>query len=373
MGEKPSMPALACNMSRETQPASAPAPDVAARLVVHNPMICEAWDNEIAAFPHTTVFHTSGWARVLNRTYGFTPKYCSVHQGERLSALLPLMEVNTLLGGRRGVSLPFTDLCPPLGDSARITESLFHLATELAMAGRWKSLELRGCELDFEGARPSLEFYGHRLDLSSGEKALWDKLDGSVRRAIKKSESAGVVVAISHRMEDMRDYYRLHCLTRKRQGVPPQPFAFFAQIHQEIISRRNGMIVTARHNERPVASAVYLHAGTHAVYKFGASDETQQQLRGNNLVMWKAIQWYAANGFRTFHFGRTSKDHDGLRRFKMSWGAEEQTVRYYKYDLRAGRFLEDRDKVSGWYNEVFKRLPISVSRLVGGMLYRQMA
>src|SRR5437588_684822 len=77
-----------------------------------NPLERPGWDELILSHREASFFHTAGWASVLQDTYGHTPHYFGVLEGERLSALLPLMEVNSLWTGRRGVSLPFTDECP---------------------------------------------------------------------------------------------------------------------------------------------------------------------------------------------------------------------------------------------------------------------
>jgi len=42
-----------------------------------------------------------------------------------------------------------------------------------------------------------------------------------------------------------------------------------------------------RAGRNSVAGAIFFHSGGQAIYKFGASDETFQHFRGNNLVMWE--------------------------------------------------------------------------------------
>ena len=124
----------------------------------------------------------------------------------------------------------------------------------------------------------------------------------------------------------MLEFYRLHVRTRRRHGLPPQPASFVLKIHDEIIKPGLGFVVLASKGSRPVAAAVFLNKGKKAVYKFGASDERHQDLRGNNLVMWEAIQFLAQGGFDTLHLGRTSFGNEGLRRFKLAWGTVEETI-----------------------------------------------
>ena len=76
----------------------------------------------------------------------------------------------------------------------------------------------------------SEHYIGHELDLSQGETALFKSFRESTRRNIKKSQKMGVSVVLANTGEQMEQYYRLHCLTRKKHGLPPQPKQFFDKI-----------------------------------------------------------------------------------------------------------------------------------------------
>src|ERR1700744_6593634 len=80
-----------------------------------NPLPHAGWDALLAGHARATVFHGSGWARVLHETYGHQPFYFCRFENGQLPVRLPVMEVLPRFGGRRGVSLPFTDLCLVLG------------------------------------------------------------------------------------------------------------------------------------------------------------------------------------------------------------------------------------------------------------------
>ncbi len=346
---------------------------MAPSLLCADPVGEPGWDALVMSHPDHCLFHSAAWARVLQATYGHRAAYWVARQGERLLACLPLMEVNSAVTGRRGVSLPFTDLCPPLTSEAVPLPALFAQAREAGETRRWKYLELRGSAAPAEAATPSLRFYGHELPLGGGEEKLFSGLESGVRRAIRKAEKEGVKVEIATTSEAVRTYYALHCLTRQKHGLPPQPFAFFRHLHEHLLSREMGFVSIASYMRQPIAAAVFLHLGRRAVYKFGASDETRLNLRGNNLAMWEAIRWYARHGYESLHLGRTSLNNEGLRRYKLGWGVTEQTIEYFKWDCRRRCFVTETDKVEGWYNRVFSLLPRSVSRWIGGVLYKHVA
>ena len=394
--------------------------------------------------------------------------------------ILPLMEAKSWIRGTRGVSLPFTDECAPLWSSSADANMLLETIFRHGKARGWKFLEIRGGR-DLFGSvlnppspiphgratllrspdqpeqeqhkvsarqqphptsfphRPSPiphppspipesgTHWGHVLDLAGGADDLFRRFKPSVRRAIRKSEKAGLHVEITRDPDAIRQFYRLHCLTRGRQGVPPQPFSFFEAIQKHIIDPGHGFITLAtlgadserrlparpehanpaerrlparrehascqpaeqnlaapvQGQARPVnpnlnpnlnlshppviAASVYFHLGRRAIYKFAASDFRWQHLRANNLVMWTAIQHLAREGFTTLDFGRTDPSNSGLRAFKLGWGTAEARLPYYRYDFRSKTFVEKADQ-SRWAGRL-GWLPGPFARLVGALLY----
>ena len=327
----------------------------------------------IAGLPGVSVFHSSAWAKILSHTYGFTPIYFTAFHGNKLVSAIPVVEVKSWLTGKRGVSLPFTDESEALGLSDDATA---RLTTEVLNLGRtrgWRHVEFRGNNPKFQNAQPSLTFWGHKLTLSPDRDALFNQLESSVRRAIRKAQKSGLTVEFSQTLEATREYYALHCQTRKEHGLPPQPFRFFQQIHEHLLSQNLGVVVTARRERQALASAIFFHRDAQAIYKFGASNRAGQDLRANNLVMWEAIQWLANRGVKTLRFGRTSAANEGLRRFKLGWGAQEYPINYFKFDFRKNALTAEKDEAFGWHNQVFRALPVFLARWAGAVLYKHVA
>ncbi len=349
------------------QPDSVGKPST--RECVVNPLSYSAWDSLVADHPNGTFFHGRPWASVLHDTYGHSPAYFCRFADDQLEELLPIMEVSSMWTGRRGVSLPFTDVCPSLKPGGPGQKALLELALADGRERGWRYLEIRGAGYDRIGARPSLTFYGHEIHLASNTETLFQRLDGAVRRGIRKAQDSQLRVEFANTRESMRTFYGLHCMTRRRHGLPPQPIRFFENIAHHVLLRGQGFVVMARLEERPLAAAVFFHHDAQALYKFGASDYAFQHLRPTNLMMWEAIKRYAQNGFSRLHLGRTSMSNEGLRRFKLGFGASEDKIEYYKYDFVNERYVTDVDRAEGWFNRVFKCLPPPLLRLAGRLLY----
>jgi hypothetical protein len=338
-------------------------------VTIIDPRIYLGYDDLLLTAEQATFFHTSAWARVLSGSYGYKPLYFAIIDSGKLAGLIPVMEIDSFLTGKRGVSLPFTDFCQPIADTVATFQVLMHQLTEYGQQAGWKYVEFRGGIDFFKGAPNCEEHFVHILDLDGSEDSLFKSFRESTRRYIRKAEKEGVAVSLLHTREAVTAFYALHCRTRQRYGLPPQPWAFFLKIFAHIIGSKWGLVALAEYQGKPVAAAVYFLFRDCALYKFGASDRRFQHLRANNLVMWEAIRWFCRNGFRSLHFGRTEPANEGLLQFKRGWRPADGKLAYYRYDLKAKRFPAGKSKLKTSY-EVFKMLPVPMLRIAGNLLYR---
>jgi hypothetical protein len=167
-------------------------------------------------------------------------------------------------------------------------------------------------------------------------------------------------------MDAVATFYELNQVTRKRHGLPPQPFGFFCAIHEYVLLKALGFAVLASYRGKPVAAAVF-HFGKKVLYKYGASVPEHQQLRANNLVMWKAIERLSKRGFESLYLAGPL-DRDGLRQ-SVRWGAKEYPISYYKHDFRQNKFVTHEQPVHGVTKMIFgSRRP--VLKAIGSLAYR---
>ncbi len=334
-----------------------------------NPVQNPGWDLVVALHRDAGCFHTSAWAKVLHKTYNHQPFYLQFSRGRRLAALVPLMEVRSALTGRRGVCLPFSDVCEPLIFDPEAADMVRDCLVRFALERRWKHLEIRGSKSFQSDSSSATKFYGHTLDFRHRVDEMTNRFDNQVRRAIRKAERSNVSALVVRNRQAMDDFYRLHVQTRRRHGLPPQPASFFLNIYEHIIKPGLGFIVLARRGSRPIAAAVFFRFGKNAIYKYGASDKRFQEFRANNLVMWQGIQLLARTGVEKLHFGRTDCENDGLRRFKLSWDTQEETIDYYRIDPSGRPCIATARNGSGFHKKIFGRLPLVFNRLAGSMIY----
>jgi len=373
----------------EPVPETVKSRSASADIVRLDPLEDSDWDARISVLPGATCFHSAGWMRVLHESYGYKPCcFASLGRSELpalplgqdeerqdgFRALLPMMEVSSILTGRRGVSLPFTDFCEAIGASGCDFQPLVEHVLNHARERSWGHAEFRGKAGIPPSAAIAARHLAHRLDLGNDTGELRAGLSSAARRSIRKASDSGVVVSAGHDEAAMRVFFRLHCLTRKRHGVPPQPYAFFSNIRRYLLEQGIASILLASDKGgKVVAAAVFLHFGKHVIYKFGASDIASQHLRANHLLMWEAIERFSCEGMRELHMGRTETGHPGLRRYKLAWGAREEELAYHRYSPASGGFVAGGNPGEGWQQKIFRRLPVPVSKIIGSLAYRHMA
>ena len=326
------------------------------------------WNQELLSMPGHSFFHSSTWSDVLKESYRYRPFYFADCVKGEVKSVLPVMGVESLITGKRGVSLPFSDYCEPLADDAQSFRVLLAAAIEHGRREHWKYLEIRGGQRFLEGEDEEAAYLGHVIDLTNG--ALDSELRDSNRRNIRKAEKEGVEVEITTAPEALTDFYRLNCLTRKEHGIPPQPLAFFQAFFERVICGTSGFVARAVFDGRTIASNVYILFGGKAIYKYGASDRQYNHLRANNLLMWKAIEFCSEIGMESLCLGRTDFDHHGLRQFKAGWNAREYTIKYYRYSFGESKFVKGSNPVPGFAHKLFRKLPSPILNAAGSLLYR---
>ena len=335
------------------------------KLQIINPLEFNGWDELLLTNQESSFFHSETWARVLYDTYKYTPIYFCAFQDHKLSALVPVMEINSKLTGRRGVSLPFTDTCEPIIGHHIPFHAVMNTIIQYGKKARWETFVFTGGTRFFRERTPSRRFYMHMLDLTKDEKQIFSGFRSSTKRNIRKSLREGVQIEISNSLESFTEFYKLHIKTRKRYGGAIEPIHFYRNIFKHIISRGNGIVFLASYKKRIIAAAVYFQFGKCTNFQYGASDLKYQHLRPNNLIMWEAIKWYLQNGFESLSFGVTECENSGLRQFKNGMATTEQTVCYFVYNFLKNNFIFHNSLNTPTKRKILRNTPIQMLRILG--------
>lgn len=336
-----------------------------------NPINVDDWNSQVLKFEDYSFFHSKEWAKVLVESYLFIPTYFAYFENDELIAAVPMMLTKSWLTGNRVVSLPFSDFCEPLFKEQVPSERIIIEIVNHFKNEKLKYLEFRSSKnrypFETKNFRTDLR---HVLKLDKGETELLKTFSENTKRNIKKAKKANLVLKILNDETGVKVFFNMNCETRKKHGLPPQPFSFFNSLLKNVIQEGLGDILLAEKDGNYIAGAVYLKFGKKLLYKFGASYSKYFDLRGNNFVMWEAIKKYLAEGFDEFDFGRTELGHEGLKRFKLGWNTEELSIYTTRYNMDKKEFLPAAIQTQGFHNTIFSRSPIFLLKLIGNTLYK---
>jgi hypothetical protein len=333
------------------------------------------WAELVARHPKASVFHSVPWLQALRSTYGYEPVAFTTSSptGDLENGLL-FCRISSWLTGRRLVSLPFSDHCEPLCDSADDVNYLIRYLHTALDRQQWKYLEVRpingnfGQRDDGPGFLPIGTYYLHALDLRPDLNLVFRSLDkDSVQRRIQRAQRADLVEKCGRSEELLRDFYALFLMTRGRHRLPPTPYAWFQNL---IYFQDKALEIRVAYRDKtPIAAILTLRFRDIAYYKYGGSDARFNKFGAMPWLLWNAIASAKSNGAIEFDMGRTEECDSGLLAFKNHWVPQPMRLVYLKFPDTASL-----DSVGGWKLElakrVFSHMPNKILTLTGKLLYR---
>jgi CelD/BcsL family acetyltransferase involved in cellulose biosynthesis len=362
------MPTLASSaapaLTREVEQPSATVYEI-------DPLADSRWKALVESHPRASVFHSPNWLRALRDVYGY--EFAAITTNSPAGPLtngIVLCRVRSWLTGSRLVSLPFSDHCEPLVHNSEEFDHLLNSTRRYVDSGQYKYVEIR--PVSFEpGASTNfgnrLTYCFHRLDLNSSPNEIFRHFHKDcVQRKIRRAEREKLRYEEGTSEELLNQFYRLMVLTRRRQSLPPQPFAWFQGLVAAFGNSLKIRVVYA--GDTPVASILTLSHKRTMTYKYGCSDTTFNNLGGMALLFWKAIQDAKAAGCQELDLGRSDSENLGLIAFKDHWGAAASALTYWKYPQSPAR------RPDLWQHKMIKQLvpsaPAILLKTVGRLLYK---
>jgi hypothetical protein len=332
----------------------------------------QRWLDFITSHPDATIFHHSAWINIFPKCFNFRPLVLIVlDNNDMIRAGVPFMKVKGIIRGLRYVSLPYTDYCQPLSiddESIRKLANWFFKAYQDRVGQR---IELRWNYPENGSNHKIFSKIKHTIQLNKDPDLVVKNFKRTHRQNIQTALRRGVRVEWGNQIEHLRKYYCLQLETRRRHGIPVQPWSFFNEIGTSIFQKNLGFVLLAYIEDECIAGLVCLHWKKHLIAKYSASKKSNLRCRPNNLLFWKGIEWGCHNGFSIFDFGRTEKSNHGLCRWKRGWGAVENPLTYSVYSNRPLKLKEDYPYKM--IQSLIRKSPQWVCRLSGELFYKFLA
>ena len=337
------------------------------RVISIDPAADARWLSFLEGTPDATIFYHPAWLNALAEAYGYTRACLAVEEDGVVVGVLPLMEINSWITGKRGVCLPFSDACSPLAHSAAAGTALLEALEAERRSRSWKYAEVRG-PVAHARAVECAAYKHHHIVLPGNAEATYARFNKKrTQWSIQKSQTSRVVVEQRRDLEALDRFIWLNDLTRRKHGIPPQPKSFFHAIHRHVIDKGLGFVNIATVDGVIAAASVWLGFNKILVHKYSASDVRYLKACPNHAIVWEAIQWACANDFAVVDFGRSNIDGEGLIKFKQGWGSEESDLHYYRWGETPPKPAHES---AHYIENVLRRMPLPVLRLAGRLMYR---
>jgi FemAB-related protein (PEP-CTERM system-associated) len=292
--------------------------------------MANAWDHYVLAHPQASLFHLTGWKRVLKDTFNYSSYYLYAEHKGRITGVVPLFLISNPIVGKCLMSVPFGVYGGIVADDESSTDALLQHIKDLACSLKVDYLELRSRNSRlFAGFHANLRYATFTAQLSGDVQANLKRLPRDTRYMIRKGEKAGLTTR--HGVEQMALFYDLFAQNMREHGTPVFPRVLFDKLLREFQDQIDVMVVYA--GTRAITGVVsFIFRDTIYPYYAGVSPFARP-LAGNNFMYWELMKWAIECGIQKFDFGR-SKKGTGAYAFKMGWNMVVESLDYQVYLVR---------------------------------------
>lgn len=344
------------------------APSRSSVLRVHSAPSIQAWDRYVGSHPDASGYHRAGWADVIATAFGHRVRRLVVESARGIEGVLPLVLFRSRLFGRFAVSMPFLNYGGVVADSPDVERLLLDEAIRECREAGARYLELRHTSQRFPDLPSKRHKVAMRLTLAPDAERQWQALDRKVRNLVRKAEKSGMR-PVTGAAELLPAFYEVFARNMRDLGTPVYASRFFERIVETFPEHTQVFAVYA--GEQPVAaSMVCWHRDTVEV-PWASSLREFNQHSPNMLLYWSMLRFSLERGFRTFDFGRSTRD-EGTYHFKRQWGAESRDL-VWEYWTARGTAVPDlspRNPKFGRAIAVWQRLPVRLTTLLGPAIVR---
>ncbi len=327
----------------------------------------KAWDDFVLASPSASFFHRAGWQRVIGDIFRHPTHYLYAHEAGRITGVLPLAHVKTMLFGNALTSLPFAVYGGVAAEDPASAAALEARACKLAQRLGVEHLELRHVTRRHADWPQQDLYVTFRKTILADEEANMLAIPRKQRAMVRKGIKNGLT---SHIDPNVDRFFAVYADNVLRHGTPAMPKRYFERLKQEFRSDCEVLTVTGPAGQ--VLSSVLSFYFRDEVLPYYAGDEVAaRDLAANDFKYWELMRKACARGLKTFDYGR-SKQGTGPYAFKKNWGFEP-TPLHYEYQLYKRDAVPQNNPTNAKYKlmiATWRRLPLGVANWLGPMVVR---
>jgi FemAB-related protein (PEP-CTERM system-associated) len=360
------------------------------------------WDLYVQSHPCSTLYHLSGWLRVIQQTYGHETYYLTAFKADEninpvdkenqscVVGILPLVHMEHFLFGNSLLSIPFFDFGGILADNDQAEKALLEKAIALARQLKTDHIELRHTRPllsikmnsrdnvlnpidslasdDFSGVSYVTRTHKVRMlmELPESSDILMRSFKSKLRSQIKKPVKEGCYVKTGG-MDLLNDFYKVFLINMRDLGSPVHSKKMMINTLREFSD--NSRVFVVYKDRKPLACSLTIGFKGVLENPWASSLKQYSRLNPNMFLYWSMLEDASDNGYRQFDFGRSTPG-EGSYKFKEQWGAAPETLHWNYFSLKGETVKDDADAKSKFDRAVYywKKLPVSLTRILGPLI-----
>ncbi|NJD62438.1 MAG: FemAB family PEP-CTERM system-associated protein [Deltaproteobacteria bacterium] len=323
----------------------------------------------IDASDRSNLYHDYRWGAVVEASFGH-PYHAllSENRGGNVNGILPLVHMKSFTFGNFLVSMPFFNYGGVCAEDESTRDLLVAEAVGMAKALKANHIEFRQDHPLDNGFPSRSHKVSMRLALPASVDELWKSFPSKLRSQVKVPQKAGMTFRIG-REEEVDGFHAVFSENMRRLGTPVYPKKFFGNILERF--PESSWIGTVCLGGAPVASGFLVGFKDRIEIPWASSLRKHNRLSPNMLLYWSCLKFACEKGYAVFDFGRSTPD-ESTYKFKEQWGARP-TPMPWSYWVGNGGKLPDLSPRNRKYHlaiEIWKRLPLGVTRILGPRIVR---
>jgi len=210
-----------------------------------------------------------------------------------------------------------------------------------------------------------------RLELPGKPEELWKTFSSKLRSQAQRPMREGMYARLG-REGSLDDFYAVFARNMRDLGTPVYSKEFFRNILRELPDSTWICTVFTKRRE-PVAAGFLIGFKDLLEIPWASSLRNHNRYSPNMLLYWSVLQFACEKGYRVFDFGRSTPG-EGTYKFKEQWGAKPMQL-YWHYWMRNGGPLPELNPRNKKYRlaiEVWKRMPVSLTKLLGPAIVKNL-
>jgi hypothetical protein len=326
------------------------------------------WDRFVQESPGVIAWHSYRWADVLAQHYGTEFYPLAVYDGAGICGILPLYRIKTLRSGEALISIPHFVAGGIVAEQEDVRRALLDKAIEMGKQLKIRQLAFRQYKLKLTGPLSTDEnYYNRELELSPDLDRVWQCISHANREKILESQAFNL--ELEYPSVDTASFFRLLLHDQHAAGVPCVGKSWVT-----------GLFNTGSYEIALLRLKGELVAGT-MVKKFRDTvslpfsclrDQSDRTVLFAYNLYWQLISKLATHGIRICHSGRIPIT-DAAFSYRLGWGGTKYSYyyQYYGYGEKQTEFSTKRGARRQLVESVWRKVPVSVARVLGPAVVKQ--